>query len=173
MRRRGLASKARRHVKGSCLWAPPYADINLPLTMARGALHYSLSPRYAHSMAELCWFLVFPCASLTWFSSGQSSGEFSAICELVGVCFWSQAPCRRPCYPAPPSQHETCPMPRPRGRPRRGSPWRPRRPPISPPTSPSSCSSPLTCRTPFLHLPTWLQREWTVWLLSPGCRLPP
>jgi hypothetical protein len=33
-------------------------------------------------------------------------------------------------------------MPRPRGRPRRGSPWKPRRPSLSPPDSPSICSSP-------------------------------
>jgi hypothetical protein len=34
------------------------------------------------------------------------------------------------------------PMPRPRGRPRRGSPWKPRRPSVSPPDSPSVDSSP-------------------------------
>jgi hypothetical protein len=33
-------------------------------------------------------------------------------------------------------------MMRPRGRPRRGSPWKPRRPLVSPPDSPSICSSP-------------------------------
>jgi hypothetical protein len=36
------------------------------------------------------------------------------------------------------------PMPRPRGRPRRGSPWKPRRPSVSPPDSPSADSSPPT-----------------------------
>jgi hypothetical protein len=33
-------------------------------------------------------------------------------------------------------------MTRPRGRPRRGSPWKPRRPSVMPPDSPSICSSP-------------------------------
>jgi hypothetical protein len=33
-------------------------------------------------------------------------------------------------------------MTRPRGRPRRGSPWKPRRPSVTPPGSPSVCSSP-------------------------------
>jgi hypothetical protein len=41
-------------------------------------------------------------------------------------------------------------MPRPRGRPRRGSPWKPRRPSVSPPDSPSTCSSPSLQPEPIL-----------------------
>jgi hypothetical protein len=48
-------------------------------------------------------------------------------------------------------------MPRPRGRPRRGSPWKPRRPSVSPPDSPSICSSPPSSPSISL-LPLMLRR---------------
>jgi hypothetical protein len=41
-------------------------------------------------------------------------------------------------------------MPCPRGRSRRGSPWKPRRPSVSPPNSPSICSSPPLQPEPFI-----------------------
>jgi hypothetical protein len=41
-------------------------------------------------------------------------------------------------------------MPRPRGRPRRGSPWKPHRPSVSPPDSPSICSSPPLQPEPYI-----------------------
>ena len=50
------------------------------------------------------------------------------------------------CYSAtsaPPTLNSDCSMTRPRGRPRRGAPWRPRRPPLSSPDSSSDNSLPL------------------------------
>jgi hypothetical protein len=87
MRRRGLASKARCHVKGSCPWTPPYADFNTPLTMVRGDLLSSYSLRCDYSMAALCWFLVAPCVSLTWFSLEQSSDDLSAAHSASSLVF--------------------------------------------------------------------------------------
>jgi hypothetical protein len=133
MRRRGLASKARCHVKGSFPWTPPYTYFNTPLTMVRADLFSSFSLRCDYSMAEICLFLVAPYVSLTWFSLEQSSDELAAFCELAGVFLWLRAPCQFPHYLVSPHWHETCPMPRIRGRPQRGSPWRPCRPSISPP----------------------------------------
>jgi hypothetical protein len=62
------------------------------------------------------------------------------------ACFlWCEQEPLPPCYSltfAPSALPIDCSMPRPRGKPRRGAPWRPRRPSLSPPDTSSDDSQP-------------------------------
>jgi hypothetical protein len=137
-----MASKARSHVKGSCLRPPPYTSIKWPLTWRGEQLNRSLPPLYSHFMAGFYLHFVCPCAGFNWHPSWQPPSEFFGICRLITALVWLQASFHSPLHLTLSIQFTTRTMPRPRGRPRRGSPWKPRRPSVSPPASPSSCSSP-------------------------------
>jgi hypothetical protein len=100
------------------------------------------------------------------------------LVSVPRLCLWSEglppslpwpAPTRIFWFPAAPNHPQTfclCfvhlvsaishrhnHMSRPRGRSRRGSPWRPRRPSVSPPDSPSTCSSPPLRAEPHFTTP--------------------
>jgi hypothetical protein len=137
-------------VTGSCHRPPPYSCIKLLLRRRRSSFMQLPSPYARHFMA---WLLV--CAprlcsrseglppSLPWPDSSRTFMLSAAptrlqafyLCLVHLVSFDS---------------HKKHLMPRPRGRPRRGSPWKPRRPSVSPPDSPSICSSPSLQPEPFI-----------------------
>jgi hypothetical protein len=70
--------------------------------------------------------------------------EFSGSLQLQAFCLCLV-------HPVSVTSYKNNLMPGPRGRPRRGSPWKPRRPSVSPPDSPSICSSPPLQPEPYIN----------------------
>jgi hypothetical protein len=137
-------------VTSSCHRPPPRSCINSPLRRCSGLTMQLTSPFTIHSMA---WLLVsasrlrsrpdWLSPPLPWPDSNRTfmiivapvhlQALYLCLLHLVSFGF-----------------HATNLMPRQRGRPRRGSPWKPRRPSVSPPESPSTCSSPSLQPEPVL-----------------------
>jgi hypothetical protein len=110
--------------------------------MAQATFNLFSPPLELHIMAAIHLLVVCLCAGIIWLSPLQP------LWKLTGIGMHTTALVQLPTsvhplvHLAPISGHSTRIMPRPRGRPRRGSPWKPRRPSVSPPASPSSHSSP-------------------------------
>jgi hypothetical protein len=125
----------------------------MAINMARGAIKQLLPPLNLHFMAGFYLHFVCLCAGFNWHPPLQPPSELIGICRLITALVWLQASFHSPLHLALSIQFTTRIMPRPRGRPRRGSPWKPRRPSVSPPASPSSCSSPSIQPEPILPSP--------------------
>jgi hypothetical protein len=145
------ANGARSHVTGSCHRPPPSCGFNSSNHDGKGVL--------MHQSLLICIFLWL----CSWFPSIVSAGGLKGsplrchgrlMLEFPLVPGGSFHP--RPsdlCCVHPMPNHK----PRPRGRPRRGSPWRPRRPSISPPAPPPT-APPFTSRPSLTSLPLPFRR---------------
>jgi hypothetical protein len=137
-------------VTGSCHHPPPYSCIKLLLLRRESSFMDLPSPYVRHFMAWLLACIPRLCScseglppSLQWpdpilnfmLSSAPTRLQAFYLCLVHLVSLDSY------------KQHL---MPHPRGRPRRGSPWKPCRPFVSPPNSPSICSSPSLHPEPFI-----------------------
>jgi len=137
---RGLAQAhwARGHVKGPCQISSPPSRVNsmqgaLKLCTRAISVLPSLSTIHNFSLASMAFALVCSFSSLR-----SRSGESPPVCSWADLIhfLWLLA-----CIITTRSFQEShylvlnpVFMPRERGRPRRGSPWRPRRPSLSPPS---------------------------------------
>jgi len=123
----------------------------MAINMARGAIKHLLPSLNLHFMAGFHLHFVGLCFNyqLPW----QPSSEFFGICRLITALVWLQASFHSPFHLALSFHFMMRIMSRPRGRSRRGSPWKPRQPSVSPPSSPSSCSSPPIQPEPILPSP--------------------
>jgi hypothetical protein len=104
-------------------------------------------------MAGLSVHVFCLCACSNWHPPLRPSSELTWNCMLITALVRLQAFYHCLVHLASSIRYKTSLMPRPRGRPRRGSPWKPRRPSVSPPASPSSCSSPSIQPEPILPPP--------------------
>jgi hypothetical protein len=139
--RRGLAQahRARGHVKGPCQISSPPSRLNLMQRAFKWCTRAisALPPLSAlHNFALATMASAFVC-SFSLSSLRSRSGENPPACSWADLIrfLWLLT-----CYITPCAFHESTYlvlnpvlMPRERGKPRRGSPWRPRRPSLSPP----------------------------------------
>jgi hypothetical protein len=112
--------------------------------MVQATFKLLLPPLMIHFMAGICMFVVCFCAGFIWLSPLQPLSKHTGSGMHTNALVRLQASFHSLVHLAPFSFHPSKIMPSPRGHPRRGSPWKPRRPSVSPPPSPSSCSSPST-----------------------------
>jgi hypothetical protein len=129
-RRNGSANEVRSHVTSSCLRPPPRSCINMPLRRCRGFNSVAYVSVMNYSMARLFVFASRLRSRPDWLSPPLPWPDSNWTFMLI------VAPDTSPGTLPLVFIHSTNLMPRQRGRPRRGSPWKPRRPSVSPPESP-------------------------------------